>query len=145
MAKKLGNDYRLWIESTTPGTYNQVLGQTDMTVNESGGTIDTSSKDDYPYGTQAPGLRQVSVDVGVIPNLPDATGFTRLETLATASSATAVNIQVRKGGSAGSGSDVVFAGSVYITNFNKSFGQNDAVKASFTMVSAAAPTTNALA
>lgn len=145
MAKKLGNDYRLWIESTTPGTYNQILGQQDLSVDESGGTIDTSTKDDFPYGTQAPGLRQVTINFTMIPNLPDATGFTRFETIATATVATPVNIQVRKGGSAGVDADKVFAGSVYITNFNKSFGQNDAVKATGSLVSAAAPTTNALA
>jgi hypothetical protein len=146
VTKKLGNDYRWWIESVTPGTYNQVLGQMSTTVDESGSTIDTSTKDDFPYGTAAPGLRNVSVSVDMIPNLPDATGFTRFETLATATTATAVLIQIRKGGATGAHpADTVFAGSFYITSFNKSFGQNDAVKATATLVSAAAPTTNLLA
>lgn len=146
MAKKLGNDYRLWVESATPGTYNEVKGGQDLSVNQSGGTIDTSTKDDFPWGTQAPGLRSVSISAAFIPNLPDANGFTRLETLANAASATPVNIQIRKGGSAGvSPGDVVFAGSVYVTDWNQTYGQNDAVKATCTLVAAAAPTTNALA
>jgi hypothetical protein len=146
MAKKLGNDYRLWIESSTPGTYNQILGQQDLSVDRSGALIDTSTKDDFPYATQAPGLRSVSIPFSLIPNLPDATGFTRFETLANATVATAFNIQIRKGGSSGvAPGDVVFAGSVYCNGFNTNFGQNDSVKATGTLVAAAAPTTDVLA
>jgi len=144
MAKKLGNDYRLWIESTTPGTFNQILGQQDLSMDESGGTIDTSSKDDFPYGTQAPGLRSVTINFSIIPNLPDVTGFTRFESIATATTSTTLKVQIRKGGSAGTDTDKVFEGTCYITNFNKSFGMNDAVKATGSLVAAAAPTTNAL-
>jgi len=145
VAKKLGNDYRLWIESVTPGTFNEVKGGQDLSVTRNGATIDTSTKDDFPYGTSAPGLRQLSIAASVIPNLPDATGYTRLETQAQATSSTAINFQIRKGGSAGSGTDVVLQGSFYITDFNTSYGQNDAVKATFTLVAAAAPTTDVLA
>lgn len=146
MAKKLGNDYRLWVESATPGTYNEVKGGQDLSVTQSGGTIDTSTKDDFPWGTQAPGLRSVSIGFNLVPNLPDPNGYTRLETLANAASATPINIQIRKGGSTGvSPGDVVFAGSCYVSEWNQSYGQNDAVKATGTLVSAAAPTTNALA
>jgi hypothetical protein len=146
MAKKLGNDYRLWIESAVPGTYNMIAGQQDLAINQSGGTIDTSTKDDFPYGTAGPGLRAISIPYALIPNLPDANGFTRLETLSNAAVATPFNIQIRKGGSAGvTPGDVVFACSCYNTDFNISHGQNDAVKATGTLVAAAAPTTNALA
>jgi hypothetical protein len=150
MAKKLANDYRLWIESVTPGTYNStynmVKGQQDLSVSRSGGTIDTSTKDDFPYGTSGPGLRSVTIPYSLIPDLPDANGYTRLETLTNAAVATPFNIQIRKGGSAGnSTTDVVFAGSVYNTDFTTGLGQNDAVKASGTLVSAAAPTTDVLA
>jgi hypothetical protein len=146
MAKKLGNDYRIWIESATPGTYNEIKGGQNLSVNRSGGTIDTSTKDDFPYGTQAPGLRQVAIPAAFIPNLPDANGYTRLATLANAATATPFNIQIRKGGSTGaSPGDVVFECSVYVTDFNTSFDQNDAVKATCTFVSASAPTTDALA
>ena len=57
MAKKLGNDYRLWIESATPGTFNEIKGGTSLKINRQASTIDTSTKDDFPYGTQAPGLK----------------------------------------------------------------------------------------
>lgn len=146
MAKKLGNDYRLWIESATPGTYAEVKGGQDLSVTRNGATIDTSTKDDFPYGTSAPGLRQLSVAVSLIPNLPDTTGYTRLETQAEATSSTPINFQIRKGGSSGvTPGDVVLAGAFYITDFNTSFGQNDAVKSTFTLVASAAPTTDVLA
>jgi hypothetical protein len=55
MGKKLANDYRLWIESATPGTYNEVKGQTAITISRQGGLFDISSKDDGAYATQGPG------------------------------------------------------------------------------------------
>jgi hypothetical protein len=119
VAKKLGNDYRLWIESATPGTYNMIKGQQDLSINRNGATIDTSSKDDFPYGTSAPGLRSLSIPFALIPDLPDATGYTRLETQALAATAQAVNFQIRKGGTTGNGTtDLVFQCSMYITDFN---------------------------
>lgn len=144
MGKKLGNEYRLWIESTTPGTYNEIKGQTSMKVNRQSGSIDTSTKDDYPYGTQAPGLKTLTLDVEIYPNLPDANGYTRFETLSQGSAP--VNFQIRKGGSAGNGTtDVVFAASMYIGNMDSDFGKNDVVKCSAQLSLAAAPTTDALA
>jgi hypothetical protein len=88
----------------------------------------------------------LSVAASLIPNLPDANGYTRLETQAEATSSTPILFQIRKGGSAGvSPGDVVLAGSFYITDFNTDFAQNGAVTASFTLVAAAAPTTDVLA
>lgn len=146
MAKILGNDYRLWIESGTPGTFNQIAGQQTMTLDRQAQTIDISSKDDFPYAAQAAGARSLSIQVELLPDLPDANGFTRLETQAAQTVSTPFNVQIRKDGDAGTDpADVVFEGSVYATNFNTSFGQNDAVKASVTLVAAAAPDTDVLA
>jgi hypothetical protein len=146
LAKKLGNDYRLWIESATPGTYNEILGQQDLAVNRQGNVIDTSTKDDFPYASQAAGSRTLSLPFNLIPSLPDTTGYTRLETQALATTATPFNVQVRKGGSSGNGTtDVVFEGSVYCTDFNTSLGRNDAVKVTGTLVANGAPTTDLLA
>jgi hypothetical protein len=123
-----------------------IKGQQDLSINRSGATIDTSSKDDFPYGTSAPGLRSLSIPFALIPDLPDATGYTRLETQALAATATAVNFQIRKGGTTGNGTtDLVFQCSMYITDFNSSFAQNDSVKATGTLVAASAPTTDVLA
>lgn len=145
MAKKLGNDYRLWIESTTPGTFNQILGQQSMSVDRQAQTIDISSKDDFPYAAQAAGARALTINLELIPDLPDATGYTRFETLANSATTTAFNVQIRSGGSSGADpDDVVFEGSVYATNLNTSFGQNDAVKCTCNLVAAEAPTTDVL-
>lgn len=146
MAVKLANDYRLWIESTTPGTYNIIAGQQDLSVSRQGQTIDISSKDDFPYAAQAAGARNLNITLSGVASLPDATGYTRLETLANALTATPFNIQIRKGGTAGNGTtDVVFAGSVYATDLSNPMSRNDAVKYNVTLVAAAAPTTDALA
>lgn len=146
MAKKLGNDYRIWLESATPGTYAEIKGNQDLSVNREGGTIDTSTKDDFPYASQAAGARAVTIQATFIPDLPDATGYTRLMTLANALVNTPFNIQVRKGGASGvTPGDVVFACSVYATTNNNSLGQNAPVGASITFVAAAAPTTDLLA
>ena len=146
MAKKLANDYRLWIESATPGTYNMIKGQQDLSVTRNGQQIDTTSKDDFPYGTSAPGTRQLSLSVSILPDLPDANGYTRLETQALAASPVPVNFQIRKNGASGADpADVVFKGSFYITDFNHDLGQNNAVKATCTLVASAAPTTDVLA
>lgn len=145
MGKKLGNDYRLWIESATPGTYNEIKGQQDLSVNRQGQTIDTSTKDDFPYASQAAGSRTLSIPFNLIPDLPDANGYTRLETQALATVATPFNVQVRKGGSSGTDpADVVFEGSVYCTDLNTGLARNDAVKVTGTLVANGAPTTDVL-
>jgi predicted secreted protein len=146
MAVKLGNDYRLWIESATPGAYNLIAGQQDLSINRQGQTIDISSKNDFPYAAQAAGARTLSISLSGVADLPDATGFTRLETEANTTIATPFNVQIRSNGSSGADpADTVFEGSVYATDFNTSMGRNDAVKYSVTLVAAAAPTTDVLA
>lgn len=145
MSKKLGNDYLLWIESATPGTYNLIAGQQNLSMSGQAGFFDTSTKDDSGYATQAPGLRAGSINFECIPNLPDANGYTRMETRALAAPQAATLFQIRKGGSAGnSTTDVVFAASMYIGDWSTSFGQNDAVKTTATLSLASAPTTNVL-
>lgn len=143
MGKKLGNDYRLWIESATPGTYNEIKGGTSLKINRTSNLIDTSTKDDFPYGTQAPGLKALTIDSEIYPNLPDANGFTKLE--AAAAGSTPIGFQIRKGGSAGVEADVVFEASMYVGNFNTDMGKNDVVKCDFQLTLAAAPTTDTLA
>lgn len=145
MAKKLGRDYHLWIESATPGTYNVILGQVDLTVNRNQAFIDSSSKDDGTYGTQAPGQRSLTIDFSVIPNLPDANGYTRLETNALADPQEPTMFQIRKGGTAGADpGDVVFEASMYVGDFTTAMGKDDPVRATGNLSLAAAPVTDAL-
>lgn len=143
MAKLLGNDYRLWIEGSTAGTYAEIKGNTSLKISRQAGSIDTSTKDDFPYGTQAPGLKTLTIDAEIYPNLPDTTGYTVLET---ASHGTAPkNFQIRSGGSSGADEDAVFEASLYIGNFDTDMGKNDVVKCTFQLSLAAAPTTDTLA
>lgn len=144
MGKKLGNDYRLWIESAVAGTYNEIKGQQVLKRSRQTQPVDTTTKDDFPYGTQASGTKTLTLDCEILPNLPDANGYTRLETRAAGSDPT--NFQIRKGGAAGaSPADVVFEASMYIGNFDDEMNLNSAVKATFQLTLAAAPVTDALA
>lgn len=145
MAKGLGNNYRLWIESATPGTYNQIKGNTTLSIARQAALIDTSSKDDGNYGTQAPGQRSLTISAEVIPTLPDANGYARLEAAANANPQVATNFQIRKGGDAGADADAVFEGKMWIGDFNTSMDRNDVVKCSFQLTLESAPTTDELA
>lgn len=144
MAKKLGNDYLVWVETATAGTYALIKGQQTVSISRDAGSIDTTSKDESGYGTSAPGLKSLKLSLDTIPNLPDANGYTRLETLCNAAPAVPFNIQIRKGGQNGAVADAVFAGSVYGNISSTEFGQNDAVKAKIEFTAAAAPTTDTL-
>ena len=145
MGKKLGNDYWLWIESSTAGTYNYVKGQQGCTVGRDATSVDLSTKDDAGYGSSAFGLRSWSIDFNALPNLPDANGYTRLETLCNASSPLPFNIQIRKGGAAGTPTDVVFAGSAWGNLDSTGFDQNSGVPVKVKLNGNGAPTTDVLA
>ena len=143
MAKRLGNDYRLWIESATADTYNEIKGNTALKINRSAELIDTSAKSDFPYGTQAPGLKNVTIDATIYPDLPDTTGYGRLESQSKVSAPT--KFQIRKGGSDGAAGDVVFEAPMYIGNFNTDMPKNAPVQCDFQLALAAAPEEDELA
>ncbi|GAA4218628.1 hypothetical protein GCM10022253_19450 [Sphingomonas endophytica] len=145
MAKKLGNDYLVWVEGDQAGTYSLVKGQQTVSISRDAGSIDTTSKDESGYGTSAPGLKSLKISLDTIPNLPDASGYTRLETLCNTTPAAPFNIQIRKNGQTAVAADAVFAGSVYGNIASTEFGQNDAVKSKIEFSAAAAPTIDKLA
>jgi hypothetical protein len=68
-----------------------------------------------------------------------------MESAALASPAVASLFQVRKGGSSGTGTDVVFQASMYIASYNTSGPQNAPVETTFELGLAAAPTVDLLA
>lgn len=145
MPKKIGNEYLLWIESATAGTFNLIKGQQDGTINRSASTIDTSSKEDYPYGTSSPGSRSVTIPFTYLPNLPDASGHGRFEAIANASTPTSVKIQIRKGGATAVSNDAIFEAVMYITEYTTDLSANSAVKVTATLTLASPPTIDALA
>jgi predicted secreted protein len=139
MAQLDGNTYRFQVESTTPGTYNEVAGQQGMDLNGSAGTTDVSTKSSGAYALKRSNKRDVVVSLEGLADLPDANGFTRLETLMNANPQVPFNVRIVK-----LPSTVVFAASVYGGSFSKGFPQDGNVSYSATFTLAAAPTTDAL-
>lgn len=140
MAKKLGNDYRLFIgDGAGTEVFTEIKGQQNLSVTRNGNTIDTSTKENFPYGTSAPGMRNLSIAIELLPDLPDASGYTAFETWANSATPTPKNFQVK------TGSTIVFECGMYLTDFNTAFDMNGAVKTTGTLVAAAAPTTDVLA
>ena len=144
MAKSLGKDDLLWVESATPGTYNLVAGQGDLSISRSRSKIDLSDKTSAGYALSAYGLSDLSISLDVQPNLPDANGYTRLQTLCNASPAAPFNVQIRKGGPSAATGDAIFQASVYgqITSQDSPTDGVRSVKFEFGL--AAAPTIDAL-
>lgn len=142
MAKKLGNDYRLWVETATTGTYAMIAGQQSLSYTRSANPIDTSTKDDFPYATTAAGLFEGGITLEGVADLPDANGYTRVETKFKAG--TPVNFQIRKAGASGTTGDAVFTGECNILELSPNFGQNDSLKYTLRLGYADAPTTDAL-
>jgi hypothetical protein len=137
--KRLGNNHRLQIESAVAGTYNEIAGQQNLSVNRSASTIDTSTKDEFPWGSSAPGSRTVSIPATLIPDLPDANGYDRLVTLAGGTDP--FNIRIID---TANSDEVVFECSVYNTDRNNSLDINAAGSVSLTLVNASAPTVDLL-
>jgi len=142
MAKASGNIHRLYIESGTPGTYNPLAGQVSHRVNRQANQIDTSTKDSGSYGTSMPGQRALTISASCIKDLPDANGQERLFSRANTDPQPATNFQIRKA-PYGVG-DVVFQASMYIQDLNDAAELNAAQAFDFTLVLAAAPTTDTL-
>jgi predicted secreted protein len=78
MAAKLGNDRKLFIQSSVAGTYNEIKGQGSLKRGQRAGSIDISDKNTAPYGKVAPGNFDVSVTMSGIVDLPDANGIERV-------------------------------------------------------------------
>ena len=137
-----GNNYRAFIESATAGTFNQIAGQRSLSYDTSLATYSTATKDSGAFDINGAGLLSLSLSVEVVPNLPDANGFTRCETLHNTRVNTA-RVQVRK--SPFSGSDIVFDAPILVTGIPKGAPFNDTVSGPLTFALSGAPTVNTLA
>ncbi|MBB4618961.1 hypothetical protein [Sphingomonas abaci] len=141
MAKKLANDYRLFLRGSDGTTFSQPAGQGNLT--KSGGKNFTSNatKDTEGYDTQQPGLKTLTLKQDLIPSLPDPTGYTRMETL---DKSNAVEVyQIRKKPFAAT--DVVFEAAMYTGLDDTGFNQGASVTVGVTLTLAEAPTVDALA
>jgi hypothetical protein len=141
MAKKLGNDYRLFVQSAVVGTFNQPAGQGNLTRDGSKTFTSNATKDQEGVDTQSPGLRSISLKQELTPDLPDANGYTRIETLDKSNAAEIYQIRKKPFATA----DVVFECSMYTNLDNTSFNQGESLKCGLTLVPAAQPTVDTLA
>lgn len=143
MAVLLGNNYLAWIESATPGTYNFINGQGTFTETRSPQKIDTSDKTTQGFNTGAFGNVDWSGELDIRVKLPDANGYTRLETLSNAG--TTFNFQIRKNGTAGATADAVFQALVYASIASRTFNKDGTVDVKVNLSLAAAPVVDTLA
>lgn len=141
MAKKLGNDYRLFLRGSDGTTFSQPAGQGNLTKNGGKNFTSNATKDTEGYDTQQPGLKTLTLKQDLIPSLPDPTGYTRMETL-DKSNATEI-YQIRKKPFAAT--DVVFEAAMYTGLDDTGFNQGASVTVGVTLTLAEAPTVDALA
>ncbi|RIK91773.1 MAG: hypothetical protein DCC73_15030 [Proteobacteria bacterium] len=142
MAKKLGNNYRLYVgDGATPTeAFAELAGQRDLTPDGSSSEVDISDKNSAPYGLKAPGNFDRKINVTGVLDLPDANGFTRVETLFKTQAPG--NFQIRK--SPFAAGDKVFEASCYVLNLSTAMPKDGEVTYSFTLTLAAAPSTDTL-
>ena len=140
MPKLSANNYRVWIESSTGGTFNEVAGQISASIDR--GEVNFSNIDKAStVETTARAIRNYTVSMEYRPDLPDTNGHTRLETIF--ASGAANGVQLRK--APFSGSDVVFACSMRVSAMNFGSPLNDVSTINATFASLAAPSTDLLA
>ena len=136
----LGDNYLLWIAAAGGSpTYVAIQGQGTATINTSQNKISTSSKTTAGYGTSAYGLADLTIDIDILPTLPDA-AYTLFEGFCTAVPRVPFLVEIRKGGSAGAEADAVFSASMYGTLSSVAFTQADKVQAKGQLALASAPT-----
>lgn len=137
MPKLSANDYRVRVDSATPGTFAEVAGQISVTVDRgevSFSTIDKAST----VEVTGRAMRTYGLSLEYRPDLPDASGHARLETIFVSGASTV--IQVVKIGTP----TVVFACAMRVSAMNTGKPINDVNSINVTFVPTAAPTTDAL-
>lgn len=140
MPKLSANDYRLFIESATPGTFNALLGQTSVSVDRGETSFSDIDKASTVETTRR-AMRNYNVSVEYRPDLPDTTGHTRLETFY--GTGAALNVQIRK--SPFASGDTVYAASVRVATMNTGAPLNDVSSITATLATLGAPSTDLLA
>lgn len=139
MPKLSANNYRLFIDSASPGTFNQLAGQISHTIDRGEVSFSTIDKASTVETTER-AMRNYQLSTEYKPDLPDANGHGRLETIYASGASTV--IQIRKA-PFGTG-DVMFACAMRVSAMNGSSPMNDTHTTSVTFTPTAAPTTDAL-
>lgn len=141
MANRLGHEYQIYVDNGS-GTYNAIAGEITHTRDGSTTLIDQSAKGTGQFALQAPGRKTLSITVSGKKQLPDTNGLERVYALQKAYPQVANNFQIRL--TPFSGSDVKFAASMYVSNFNDAHPDQDNASFSFQLTCAASPTTDVL-
>lgn len=140
MAKKFGSDYRLFVQSSTAGTFNQPAGQGNLTIRRSKAFSSNATKDTEGYDTQSPGLKTLTISQELTPSLPDPSGYTRMETLDKSNAAEVYQVRKKPWATA----DVVYEALMYTSLDDTAFNQGVSVTVGSTLTLAEAPTVDAL-
>jgi predicted secreted protein len=137
MPKLSANDYRLRVDSSSPGTFAEVAGQISVTIDR--GEVNFSNIDKAStVETTLRAMRNFAVSLEYRPDLPDANGHGRLEAIYASGASTV--IQVVKVGTP----TVVFSCPMRVSAFNFGSPLNDVNTINVTLTPTAAPTVDAL-
>lgn len=137
MAKLSSNEYRVRVDSATPGTFAEVAGQISVTLDRGETSFSTIDKTSL-VETTGRAMRNYSLSLEYRPDLPDAAGHTRLETIFASGAATV--IQIVKVGTP----TVVFACSMRVASMNTGSPLNDVNTVNVAFTPVAAPSTDLL-
>ncbi len=137
MPKLSANDYRLRVDSSTPGTFTEVAGQISVSIDRGETSFSTIDKAAL-VETTGRAMRNYAVSLEYRPDLPDANGHSRLEAIYASGAST--QIQIVKVGTP----TVVFQGAMRVATMNAGKPLNDVVNVTAAFTPTAAPTVDAL-
>lgn len=132
MAKTLGSEYRLWVKAASGDTFNLLKGETTLKISRQRSGVPAATKDDWPNEPELPGGRKITITVECLPDLPDATGYSRMETIMAGNAPE--EFQIRKGGVDGEApADVVFHAEMNVSGNDTDTNRGETTKASWTL------------
>lgn len=139
MGVKIGNNYLVHVAAPgqTP-VFGLFAGQQDGDLGGSRQSIDASHKTSGGVALKIPGLLDIPLNLAFVAELPDADGYTIVETAFKAG--TPVLVQVRKNGILGVDADKIFACSMYVMSLPVKFGLNGTVSGTVGFEPEAEPT-----
>jgi hypothetical protein len=125
-------------DGASPEVFTLIAGQTGLSRGNSTNLIEQSNKTSGQFGIQAPGRKTLSYQVTGIRDLPDANGLEAVYAQQNVYPQVPAIYQVQDVSQ--SPVDVVFACSMYVSNFAQDDPDQDNGSYSFTLTVAAAPT-----
>lgn len=141
MAKTDASFDWLWVNRS--GTYYAPNGQSNLQQPQSRSTIETSDKASYPDKTYMVTERDRQVTLTIKPDYPDVNGVQWMETLW--KGGTPELYRICSGGASSNGTaNIIYQGSMVITQFNKSYNKGELRSIDIVLVPAAGATVDTL-